>query len=95
MIEQLEHGRGAVARRFDAGSRWLHDVQQIAGSVYAFALADANELSVWDVERGRLLVRQRFFAWPFEGLFGLARRLPCWLGNSTQALSFTPNGRAE
>lgn len=80
--------RGRVARRFDAGSRWLHDVQQIAGSVYAFALADANELQVWDIDREERLARRRFFTWPCERFFGLARRVPYWLGNSTQALSF-------
>ncbi|HEV2853861.1 MAG TPA: hypothetical protein VHC97_13750 [Thermoanaerobaculia bacterium] len=83
-------GRGRIARRFDAGSRWLHDAQQIRGGVYAFALADANELRVWDVDREELLYRRRFLTWPVEGLFGLARRAPFWLGNSTQALSFTP-----
>lgn len=82
--------RGQVTRRFDAGSRWLHDVQQIAGSVYAFALADANELLVWDIDREERLFRRRFFTWPVEGLFGVARRIPFWLGNSTQALSFRP-----
>jgi hypothetical protein len=85
--------RGRAVRRFDAGSRWLHDVQQIAGSVYAFALADANELRVWDIDRAELLFRRRFFTWPVEGLFGLARRVPRWLGNSTQALSFHPSSR--
>ena len=84
--------RGRIVRSFDAGSRWLHDVQQIRGSVYAFALADANELRVWDIDRGELLYRRRFFNWPVEGLFGVARRTPFWLGNSTQALSFTPFG---
>jgi hypothetical protein len=83
--------RGRVSRRFDAGSRWLHDVQQIGGSVYAFALADANELALWDVASRRLVFRRRFLAWPLEGLFGLARALPGWLGNSTQALSLTPS----
>jgi hypothetical protein len=66
-------------------------VQQVAGPVYAFALADANELAVWDVEIPRLLFRQRFLKWPLEGLFGLARALPIWRGNSTQALSLTPD----
>ncbi len=80
--------QGKVSHRFDAGSRWLHDVQQIAGSVYAFALADANELRVWDVDREELLFVRRFFTWPVEGLFGVARRIPGWLGNSTQALWF-------
>ncbi|HKI01600.1 MAG TPA: hypothetical protein VKK31_06440 [Thermoanaerobaculia bacterium] len=86
--------RGRTARRFDTGSRWLHDVQQIRGSIYAFALADANELRVWDIDQGdcgELLYRRRFFTWPVEGLFGLARRAPFWLGNSTQALSFNPD----
>ena len=83
----LDHRR-RISRSFDAGSRWLHDVQQIAGSVYAFALADVNELRVWDIDRGELLFRRRFFTWPVEGFFGLARRVPFWLGNSTQALSF-------
>ncbi len=84
--------RGRVTRRFDAASRWLHDAQQLRRSVYAFALSDANELRVWDIDREELLYRRRFFTWPFEGLFGLARRLPFWFGNSTQALSFLPAG---
>ena len=81
-------GQGRVARRFDAGSRWLHDVQQIAGSVYAFALADANELRIIDLDRQEVLFVRRFFTWPVEGLFGIPHRLRFWLGNSTQALSF-------
>ncbi len=80
---------GRVARRFATGSRWLHDVQQIAGSVYAFALADRNELQLHDVATGELLARRRFLLWPLPGLFGVARRLPGWLGNSVQALGFS------
>jgi len=79
---------GRVARRFATGSRWLHDVQQIVGSVYAFALADRNELRVYDVGSGELLWRRRFLLWPLPGLFGAARLLPGWLGNSVQALGF-------
>lgn len=79
---------GRVARRFATGSRWLHDVQQIAGSVYAFALADSNELRIYDVARGELLWRRRFLMWPLPGIFGAARRVPGWLGNSVQALGF-------
>ena len=79
---------GRIARRFATGSRWLHDVQQIAGSVYAFALADTNELRIYDVASGELLWRRRFLLWPLPGLFGVARLLPGWLGNSTQALGF-------
>ncbi len=79
---------GRVARRFATGSRWLHDVQQIAGSVYAFALADSNELLLYDVASGELLARRRFLLWPLPGLFEVARRFPGWLGNSVQALAF-------
>lgn len=80
---------GRVARRFATGSRWLHDAQQIAGSVYAFALADSNELQLHDVATGELLARKRFKLWPLPGLFQAARRLPGWLGNSVQAMGFS------
>ncbi len=86
---------GGIARRFATGSRWLHDVQQIAGSVYAFALADRNELRVYDVASGELLWRRRFLLWPLPGLFGVARLLPGWLGNSVQALGFHPFDHLE
>jgi hypothetical protein len=82
---------GKVARRFATGSRWLHDVRQIAGSVYAFALADSNELRICDVETGELLARRRFRSWPLPGLFGAARWVPGWLGNNVQALGFYPD----
>jgi hypothetical protein len=81
---------GRIARRFAVGSRWLHDAQQIAGSVYAFAMADCNELRLYDLEGGELLWRERFRTWPLPGLFGAARLLPGWLGNTTQSLSFHP-----
>jgi hypothetical protein len=81
---------GRIARRFALGSRWLHDVQQLAGSVYAFADAERNELTVYDVERGTLLYRRAFATWPLEIGFPLARLRPHWLGNSVQALSFYP-----
>jgi hypothetical protein len=79
---------GWIVRSFATGSLWLHDVQQIAGSVYAFALADSNELRVYDVASGELLWRRRFLMWPLPGMFGVARRVPGWLGNSVQALGF-------
>ncbi|HEX4964122.1 MAG TPA: hypothetical protein VF173_25070 [Thermoanaerobaculia bacterium] len=81
---------GRIARCFGTGSRWLHDVQQLAGGVYAFALADSNELRVYDVASGELLWRRRFLLWPLPGMFGAARLLPGWLGNSVQALGFYP-----
>ncbi|MFY9822993.1 MAG: hypothetical protein WAM82_16545 [Thermoanaerobaculia bacterium] len=82
--------KGWIAHSFPTGSLWLHDVQQIAGDVYAFALADSNELRVYDVATGEQLWSRQFRLWPLPGLFGLARRLPGWLGNSTQALGFYP-----
>ena len=84
---------GTVARRFAVGSRWLHDVLQITGSVYAFALADRNELRICDVEAGELVWRRRFGKWPLPGLFEAAQLLPGWLGNSVQALGFYPGER--
>jgi hypothetical protein len=84
---------GWIARSFGTGSRWLHDVQQITGNVYAFALADSNELRVYDIASGELLWRRRFLLWPLPGLFGVARRLPGWLGNSVQALGFYRPGQ--
>ncbi len=87
MLIFLDSG-GRIARRFATGSCWLHDVQQIAGSVYAFALADINELRIYDVASGELLWRRRFLIWPLPGMFGAARLLPGWLGNSTQSLGF-------
>jgi hypothetical protein len=86
---------GEIARRFATGSRWLHDVQQIAGSVYAFALADCNELRLYDVASGELLWRRCFLLWPLPGLFGVARLMPGWLGNSVQALGFYSDSSAS
>jgi hypothetical protein len=87
--------QGEVARRFGTGSAWLHDVQQVAGSVYAFALADRNELRLYDVESGERLECRRFPRWPFPLGFRAARLLPGWLGNSVQALAFHPTSQDE
>lgn len=80
---------GRIGRRFAVESRWLHDVQHIRGSVYAFALGDANELQVWDIDGGQLLFRDRFAAWSVDAS---DRGGPPagWLGNSVQALGWWP-----
>jgi hypothetical protein len=78
---------GRIARRFGTGSRWLHDVQQIRGGVHAFALADTNELRVYDVERDELLWREPFELWPVDDP-DQGEPPPGWLGNSVQALAF-------
>lgn len=85
-------GDGTIDRRYAVDSRWLHDSVQLAGSVYAFALADRNELRLIDIDADRVLSRRRFLRWPVDGLFSLARNWPGWLGNSTQALGWTPFG---
>ncbi len=82
--------RGQAVWRFPVGSSWLHDAVELGESLFAFALADANALEIWNVETGERLVEERFLTWPLEGLFSLARRWPAWCGNSTQALSFRP-----
>jgi hypothetical protein len=78
---------GKIARRFGTGSRWLHDVQQLQGSVYAFALADSNELRVYDIDKDELLFKATFTIWstenPDEGDPPVG-----WLGNSVQALGW-------
>lgn len=78
---------GKIARRFSTGSRWLHDVRQLRGSVYAFALADANELRVYDIDKNELLFKATFTIWstenPDEGEPPVG-----WLGNSLQALGW-------
>jgi len=80
---------GKIARRFAVVSRWLHDVQQLRGPVHAFALADANELQVWDVDRDELLFRDAFPVWPAEDPERPEDEAPPgWVGNSVQALGW-------
>lgn len=87
-IVLLDDG-GGERRRVAVGSRWLHDALRIDGDVFACALSDANELRLVDAGSGRVVAHRRFATWPFDGLPALARRWPGWLGNSTQALSWT------
>ena len=82
---------GTVHRRFETGSRWLHDVLQIAGPIYAFTVADANELRLYNVETSQCVYRRRFFGFGksyFYYLLPILRHWPGWRGNSTQFLSF-------
>ena len=39
---------GRIVERYETGSIWLHDVQQIAGTLYALSLSDTNELLILD-----------------------------------------------
>lgn len=78
---------GAITRRFSVESRWLHDVQQVAGSLYAFTLADRNEFAVIDIDDGRMVYRKRFRVLSENKLLSAYGRVVGWLGNSTQFLS--------
>jgi hypothetical protein len=79
---------GSVTRRYQTDSLWLHDVQQIYGSIYAFSMADTNELRIYDIDSQEALFRKRFSTVPFEDSSSVAEAPPDWLGNSTQALSY-------
>lgn len=78
---------GKIARRFGTGSRWLRDVQQLRGSIYAFALADANELRVYDIDKDELLFRATFTVWATENTDEGDPPVG-WLGNSVQGLGW-------
>jgi hypothetical protein len=87
---------GRILRRFGVDSRWLHDVQQIRGSLYAFTLADANELRIYDIDTETLVYRKAYWtSSPISLLTNhrlrhftvLAGLVPGWYGNSTQFLS--------
>lgn len=83
---------GNIANKFSVNSRWLHDVQQIKEDIYAFAIADANELHIYNIRTGDLLKRKKFLTLPFETSNAIInkfiQRLPFWVGNSTQFLSY-------
>lgn len=81
-----DHGK--INMRYAVASRWLHDVQQIANSIYAFAVADSNELRIEDIQRGKLLFRYNFFTCPVSKFFDISNILARWKGNSTQFLSY-------
>ena len=81
--------RGAEDRRVEVGSFWLHDVCQLYGAVYAFSLADLNELRICDIDREELLFQRRFPTIPIADSAPVPAGPAEWLGNSTQALSYT------
>lgn len=53
---------GSEQRRFATGSRWLHDVQQVAGDLFLCCPGDRNTLELVDIAQGRTLLAQRFDA---------------------------------
>lgn len=81
---------GSITKRFGVNSRWLHDVHQIKGDIYAFSVADLNELHVYNIQTGDLLFRENFFTCRYRILNRICRKFPFWMGNSTQLLSYWP-----
>ncbi len=80
---------GTIRERFATGSRWLHDVQQIEGPVYAFAVSDMNAVCLYNIKTEELLFRRRFAKIPMFDNKWFYALIPLWLGNSTQFLSYT------
>ncbi|MCU1335543.1 MAG: Radical domain protein [Bryobacterales bacterium] len=50
-LMRVEPGGGA-SELWAAGSRWLHDVEQVDADLYLFCLGDKNEIAVVDVSKG-------------------------------------------
>jgi len=81
---------GSITQRFCVNSRWLHDVHHIRGDIYAFSVADLNELHVYNIQTGDLLFRQKFFTCRYSIFNKICIKLPFWVGNSTVFLSYWP-----
>jgi len=80
---------GRIHSRYAVNSRWLHDVQQIEGSQYAFSLADKNELRICDIMNDRVLFKKRYPVIPDSRFNYFRDRSGIWRGNSTQFLSIS------
>jgi hypothetical protein len=75
---------GQITYRYAVPSRWLHDALPITDRLWAFALADRNELRIYDLDEDRLAYRQ-----PFPLRQDLhPEDAGLWLGDSTQALAW-------
>ena len=70
-------------------SKWLHDSVQLQGDLYAFALADSNDLLIRNVRTGQDVFKKSFITSPFMLLNPIYRWFPGWIGNSNQFLSFS------
>ncbi len=75
---------GQITYRYAVPSRWLHDALPITDRLWAFALADSNELRIYDLDADRLVYRQQF---PLQQDLG-TEDVSLWLGDSTQALAW-------
>ncbi len=75
-------------KRFAVRTIWLHDAIQIFNSIYAFSVSDANELHIYDINKGVLLFKKTFVTSWTHYTDRLFTRFPFYCGNSTQFLSF-------
>jgi hypothetical protein len=86
-----EHGN--IINEFTIDSKWLHDSLQIEGDIFAFTVADKNELRIVDIKSGNVLYKKKFFTSTkiFNKVVsdsnGFIAKLPFFYGNSTQFLS--------
>jgi hypothetical protein len=55
-LMQVEPGVGAV-ELWDAGSRWLHDVEQVDAELYLCCLGDKNEIALVNLSEGKEMGR--------------------------------------
>ena len=85
---------GSIDFRFGVYSRWLHDVQQIRGNIYALSLADKNEMLICDIKQDKILYSKKFItfksSWEVkDSVIRILKKIPFWYGNSTQFLSYS------
>jgi hypothetical protein len=55
-LMHVEPGVGAV-ELWDAGSRWLHDVEQVDAGLYLCCLGDKNEIALVNLTEGKEMGR--------------------------------------
>ena len=78
---------GALLRQYRVDSIWLHDAQQLYGSVYALSVADANALRIVDLHSGNVLAERRFVTFPDANMSDRLLKARLWRGAASQFLS--------
>ncbi len=81
-----------VKNMFSIESKWLHDSIQIDGDIYAFSIADKNELRIVDIKSNKIHYKKKFITFPNKltkhdsFLKKYIKSIPFFYGNSTQFL---------
>lgn len=86
-------GEGHINELYDVESKWLHDALQIENDIYAFSIADRNELRIVDIRKKKVHFNKEFIK--LAGSFNrngsainkMINKLPFIYGKSTQFLS--------